>query len=233
MEIISGYDFFENPEATHKTFSGALGTMVIHKVLAGAPVTPHVTIWQYRKFVSTTPYGRKSPNLGSTRLVKSPVLAHTVIDNPEVDLADNAFLVHQPSEVGSVSAQYNKHHHILDFLRFAGILIETDVIGEEKILQFFSSRYMVVGGAELGTYPTEWWKTAYSAINRAALLFSERYGPCDPVDPYQKRAIAFLQERLGSYLTVKRLAELTPNILSYPHGYVHTVTDAEVFIGGS
>ena len=209
----------------HREYSGTLGSMVIQKVLAGEPATRHVTIWQYRKFVSTTPYGQiSSKNLPNTRIVNPETLSQTVIDNPEFDLAEGKFLLNQPSNIGNIAFQYSTTHHILDFLRFAGLLVETGVIGDREILRFFNLRYMIIGGAELGTYPTEWWMTAYAKINRVALLFSERYGPCNTNHSYQRRALAFLQERLGSYLVIHHLAALTSDVLSYPHGYLHTVT---------
>lgn len=233
LEIIDGYSLFENPEQMHRTYSGSLGTMAILKLLSENNTAPHVTIWQYRKFVSQVEYGQQSPNFSRMRIVTPGAITKCEITNPEKSLAPNEFLIEQPGQMHTAVMQYGARHNILDFLRYSTLLVEDGFLTPEEAVQFFLIRFLAVGGIELGTYPTGWWVETYSAVKDSAVAFAERYGPCQPDDPYQTRAVAFLQERLGSFRLIRHLTQNGTDLHSYKYGKLHMVTELDRVTGGT
>jgi hypothetical protein len=234
IEVIEGYAFFDNPEKLHATYAGSLGTMAILKILQHGYRTPHTTIWQYRKFLSRALLGSPVTSFGATRLVKPDEAARTIIPDPEAALPPRDFLIQSPWTISSAVGQYARNHKILDFLRFSTLLIEQGFLTDQEAGQFVTLPYLAIGGVELGTYPTDWWVGAYGATLAAALAFMDRFGPSQPDDPYQWRAIGFLQERFGSYKVVERLVEdkRRPDDPAY-FGTINVITDGDRITGGT
>lgn len=227
LDIIPGYDFFENPEALHAQLSGSLGPLAIHKVLVDTPNPEgHVTIWQYRKFLVRRQMGQLSSNYPGMRLVSAGELAAQPLENPETDLAGNEYIVPMPLKAGNIAQHYLTHHSIVDFLHYVATVAAEQVLPQDQILEFFNYPYIVPGGVEMGTYPTAWWMKTCSAMAKVVLSFVEHHKPFLAHDPYQRRAAAFCQERLGGYFLIKHLAAHQPDQLSpQKYGTIHTVTD--------
>lgn len=232
LDIIPGYDFFDRPEALHDKLAGSMGSLAIHRYLSGLAQRDRLlTIWQYRKFITKEVLGKRSPNFPGMNLT-------SVDDMASVNLTDPETLAHEyitaiPWKISSIAYQYLLSHNFIDFLRHTALAIESGVIDQKKTLDYMNEGQIVPGGMELGTYPVEWWLEAFDKVSRPSLIFAERYLPFNTNDPYQRRAIAFCQERLGSHVLVNRIKEIQAvNIEKRGIGVMHTVTAEGVYRGG-
>ena len=233
LEIIPGYDFFENPESLHDKLSGCLGSLAVQRYLSGqTSVDPSVTIWQYRKFISLEPFGRVSPNYPGMHLVTAAGMASATIAHPERLGYDYMFV--KPLAVNGIAYQYIRSHNAIDFLRYTTLAIQAGVVEQKRTMFYLNEQHLVPGGMELGTYPTSWWLDASEKLSRPTLAFAEQFLPVQPDDAYQRRAIAFCQERLGSHLLLRRALELKANGTTQRNvfGIMHTVTQDQVYRGG-
>ncbi|MDC9818372.1 hypothetical protein ABRQ07_08685 [Pectobacterium polonicum] len=232
MEIIPGYDFFENPEFLHEKLSGALGTMVILKLLESGEIkTKSVTVWQYRKFVVNHKYGKPSLELNSMYMIDKKTSQRI---NFAAELRTRGdFLIPSPISFDSLYAQYLSCHNIADLLRYTAIAVENKILSPQDSMHFFNRSYFSIGGSELGTYPADWWVKTFKGLSTIALDFISNHEPSQKDDPYQKRAVAFCQERLGSFLLLKHICELYNNTLpSSLFGTLHTIAEDGVYRNG-
>ncbi|WP_426050868.1 hypothetical protein [Brevundimonas sp. SL161] len=233
LDIIAGYDFFENPEILHDKLSGCLGSLAVHRYLsAQTSFERSVTIWQYRKFVSLEPFGRASPNYPGMHLVTSAEMEPAQLAHPERLGYDYIFV--KPLAINGIAHQYIRSHNAIDFLRYTLLMLQTGVLGQKQTMHYMNQQHLIPGGMELGTYPTAWWLEAYEKLSRPTLAFADQFSAFQPDDAYQRRAIAFCQERLGSYLLLSRALELKASGTTERNvfGIMHTVTQDQVYRGG-
>jgi hypothetical protein len=204
LDIVKAYDYFENGEELHKKIAGALGPIVIRKVAEETPEHSDViTIWQYRKFVTRTRYGNPSPDyLKMYTLTEEMAKTLRVSDS---ERTPENFLLCPPVPLGNLYQQYVWGHKIPDLLRYVAIAVELGVLTPEESFAFFHSQHLISGGIELGSFPAQWWISACRHIDQVTLEFAAKHEPSQADDPYQKRAAAFCQERLGSYVLIKEL----------------------------
>ncbi|WP_315710385.1 hypothetical protein [Brenneria uluponensis] len=233
LDVIHGYDFFENAQALHEKLSGAFGSMVILKLLESGDIkTDSITIWQYRKFVIFTKHGISSPNYPSMYVIQAKA-ANNIKFTTELSSAKK-FILPQLVTINNLYAQYLAVHNIIDLLRYTTIAVESDVLSSQDSFHFFNSKYLVPGGVELGTYPANWWVKNFKNVASVALNFVENFEPYQKDNPYQKRAIAFCQERLGSYLLLKHITEIYGTALpSSLFGTMHSVTTDGIYRPGT
>lgn len=233
LEVVNGYDFFDNPETLHDLLSGSLGALAIHRYLVSQQVsTGSVTIWQYRKFVTADPVGRPSPNYPGMNLVGIEEARALSLSEPQ----QAPFVVAAPVKVGNLLRQYSISHNVIDLLRYTTLSIEIGLILQTKAVDLFNESLLVPGGMELGTYPATWWMRLYEKLANLSLKFVESHKPLDTAHPYQRRAVAFCQERFGSQILLDQLRNsraASPDAPGYSVGVMHTVTDDERYRGGA
>ncbi|MBY5662165.1 hypothetical protein [Rhizobium leguminosarum] len=232
MDVIAGYDFFSEPEEIHAKLSGSLGTLVIAKVVSEETVKPrNITIWQYRKFLTRLNIGTPNPEYPGMNIATSEEVEITRPENPA--FFSESFFLPRPLNLHNISYHYASCHNIVDFFRYTAFSVEANTLPQAEALHFFNSSTLVPGGIELGTYPTDWWLDTFVRLVAPSLEFAKRYQPFQAEDPVQKRAISFCQERLGSYLLIKRLAELYGNNLpGFLFGDMATVSNDGVYRTG-
>nr|WP_245279663.1 hypothetical protein [Rhizobium leguminosarum] len=232
MDVIAGYDFFSEPEEIHAKLSGSLGTLVIAKVVSEETVKPrNITIWQYRKFLTRLNIGTPNPEYPGMNIATSEEVEITRPENPA--FFSESFFLPRPLNLHNISYHYAGCHNIVDFFRYTAFSVEANTLPQAEALHFFNSSTLVPGGIELGTYPTDWWLDTFVRLVAPSLEFAKRYQPFQAEDPVQKRAISFCQERLGSYLLIKRLAELYGNNLpGFLFGDMATVSNDGVYRTG-
>ncbi|WP_261640376.1 hypothetical protein [Erwinia mallotivora] len=233
LHIIPGYEFIDNAVELHKQLSGAIGPMVIRNIAAEMKLNEgSLTIWQYRKFVTRENYGAPSIDYGGTHDVgikeasEKPIIPH---------LAEgHQYIVSRPMQLGNLFQQYIAFHHVSDLLKYTALAVDLGVISEQDSFLFLNCAHLIIGGIELGTYPAVWWQSAFERLQSVSLAFVENFTPYDQTDPYQKRAVAFCQERLGSYLLLKELSAAHNNNLPVGlFGTVHTVTQNGMYARGT
>lgn len=232
MDVIAGYDFFSEPEELHAKLSGSLGTIAIAKFVSEEAAKPRsITIWQYRKFLTRQRIGTPNPEYPGMNTATSEETEITRPEDPAFFLEN--FFLPRPLNLQNISHHYARFHNIVDFLRYTASAIETTALTQAEALQFFNSGTFVPGGIELGTYPTDWWLDAFVRLVAPSFEFAKRYQPFQAEDPVQKRAISFCQERLGSYLLIKRLSELYGNSLPGSlFGDIVTISNDGVYRSG-
>lgn len=231
VTFVRGYDLFEDAATLHGKLSGSLGSAAVARYVATLPERPAtVTIWQYRKFVTRTEFGRPSPNYTGMRLLTPDEAAAS---DPAGELQAGRDLAVRPLPMGAMVKQYQKHHNLIDLLRYVSVAIEIGVLTQAQAMAFLEGAHLIPGGIELGTYETKAWLKDFDAMFRVAMAFIERYEPYDPGDAYQSRAVSFCQERLGSFLLLNRLRLAHPNGLPASlFGTMHTVTTEAAYRGG-
>lgn len=230
--VVPGYQFFDAPEQLHDKLSGTFGSLAIHRYLVSQGVTAgSVTIWQYRKFLSPASLGRASPNYPGMRLITTAEAAGITPDLPNGHQAE--YVLSRALKISGLAHQYMLSHNVIDLLRYSALAIETGVLEQKRTTAFLNEALIFPGGLEFGTYPAAWWMDAFERLSRPALAFAERYEPFMPDNPYQRRAIAFCQERLGSHLLLGHLrAEQSVERDRVVFGSMHTVTDDDRYRGG-
>ncbi|MCX8956290.1 hypothetical protein [Erwinia psidii] len=233
LNIIPGYEFIDNAQALHQQLSGAIGPMVIRNIVQKMNLTDgNITIWQYRKFVTREKYGTPSVNYGGTHDVGTEeVSQHPIIPQ----LAEGReYIASTPMQLGNLYQQYANFHHVSDLLKYTALAVDLGVISEQDSFLFLNCAHLIIGGIELGTYPVSWWQSAFGRLQSVSLMFIEKFTPFNQTDPYQKRAVAFCQERLGSYLLLKELSATHNNNLPVGlFGVVHTVTENGAYTRGT
>lgn len=225
-KIYQGYDFFPDGQALHKRISGALGPLAIRRILESETSSDDtVTVWQYRKFVTTQEFGTPSRNYGGINTLSIDE-AKTLSIAPK-PYHDQNFIIALPSKIHSTYMQYGGVHNIVDLLKYTQLAVELNVLSLQESYEFLNFPSLIIGGMELGTYPREWWQACFEYIEMVTLEFEKRFDAFDSEDPYQKRAVAFCQERLGSYFLQKNLMLNTGNsIPASLFGFVHSVSES-------
>lgn len=232
LEIINGYDYFENPEMLHEKLSGSFASFVIAKHVSETKSEHEaVTIWQYRRFVTRNKYGSPSGTYFGMHLVKSDE-AKTINPSEEI-CGGSGFFVSTPIMVDSVLLQYGTVHNAQDILKYACSALDVGVLKPLDLAMFFNNSTVFPGGVEFGTFPTDWWLKTIGDIEAVSMNFIANYEVHQPDHPYQKRALGFCQERIGSYLLVDKLLKIYGNAVSSKLiGTMHVVTDDGEYIGG-
>lgn len=231
LRFIRGYDLFEDASALHAKLSGSLGSAAIARHVASLPERPaSVAIWQYRKFVTRAEFGRPSPNYTGMRLLTP---GEAAASDPAAELQARRALAVRPLPMGAMIKQYQKHHNLIDLLRYVSVAIDIGVLTQAEAMAFLEGAHLIPGGIELGAYETEGWLEDFDAMFRVAMAFIDRFDPYEPGHAYQSRAVSFCQERLGSFLLLNRLRRAHPEGLPASlFGTMHTVTSEDVYRGG-
>jgi hypothetical protein len=179
----------------------------------------------YRKFVATLPMGKPAQNYhGSYILYPQQAL---VIDLDLVhSLVEGDYLLAQIVGLGGVLDQYAKNHYVEDFLRYCAIAVELGVLDRNEVVIFFTQNMLIPGGAEFGVLPIPVFIDIVGRLESICKAFVDMHRPVSD-EPYQSRALAFCNERLGSYLLMKRLTtDFRCEVTALPSnffGFMHTV----------
>ncbi|UIA81860.1 hypothetical protein LU604_14230 [Erwinia tracheiphila] len=205
LNIIPGYEFIDNAAELHQQLSGAIGPMVIRNIVNQMKLTEgNITLWQYRKFVTREKFGAPSVDYGGTHDVDIKEVAGTAIIPQPAE--GRSYIVSAPMQLGNLYQQYAAFHHISDLLKYTALAVDLGVITEQESFLFLNCAHLIIGGIELGTYPVAWWQNAFGHLQSVSLAFIENFTPFAPEDPYQKRAVAFCQEKLSAFKRIKQYA---------------------------
>jgi len=201
-------------EPYHPILGGMAGTFALkNHVVALGPKVTHVGICQYRKFVSNSRLSRTAaPSYKVMDVVSAAELT------PERFAAamlpgDRPFMVSRPFTLSnwrkrsSYLKQFSSVHHPQDLLRFVAEAVEQGVLDESEVRRFLAFDFLVPGGVELGVYPTDFWVATITSIENIARACVQRYPKAR--EGYNLRAWAFCSERLGGYLLLRHLREMS------------------------
>jgi hypothetical protein len=231
--IIVASKFAPDIHSMHPFLSGSAGSFIVERYLLNNPgfwtATDLVALIQYRKFISPIPLGRPSMNYQGMYMFNA--VEANLIDLDAINgLLNGDFLVSEPIGVsGGVLAQYNQAHHIEDFLRYAAIAVALKVVNKEELMEFFYASFIIPGGIEFGVFPIPVFLESVQQLKRVCIEFLKLHSPVS-TDMYQHRALAFCNERLGSYLLLKHMSALTDGGNFDQHrGIMHCLSEDDVY----
>jgi predicted O-linked N-acetylglucosamine transferase (SPINDLY family) len=216
----------------HSLLGGSAGTFATYLMLRSKLIDwspeDRISILQYRKFMARRPMGTEARNYPGLYLVARGDAAALDLDAIHAEVT-TPYLLPQPLALGNLYAQYATCHRGTDLLRYTAIATELNVITEQETLAFFNTTHMIPGGIEFGIYPIPVFLEIMEKVSAVAMAFLQQHRPVC-LDAEQRRAVSFCNERLGSYLLIKRLEQ------DYQHtiptdifGYMHNVVDGQVY----
>lgn len=218
-------------DAYHAFLGGSAGSYAVASILSARNCqnlgeNQKVAIIMYRKFVL--------PQLcGFNPAQSQPYFFISQSDVEKIDLENNLYSDKTPPFLLTKSlyfnegiyGQYSIYCNAPDILRYTAIAIEMGVISWQEGGEFLSDKVLIPGGIELGIYPVAIFLKIIDKLSAISLEFLRRHQPVC-VDLYQRRAVSFCSERLGSYLLRKELVQIYgPQIPSDLFGYIYTVAE--------
>lgn len=234
--VYHGSEISEEFDAWHAFLGGSSGSFVIEKILRDGLIEwnpdDRISIIQYRKFMAITPNGVNAKNYPGMHLV-SPSEAIKLDLHAIQDAVVTPYLVPQPFKLGSLYEQYGLSHHISDLLRYMAVAVDLKIISGKESYEFLNLQYLIPGGIEFGIYPIGFFMDTISSLRTVSMRFLHAHKPTS-MNPYQRRAVSFCNERLGSYLLQKELVNIYGNeIPKELFGYMHTVAKGDMYCGSS
>lgn len=218
----------------HPMLGGSAGTFAIARMLRSShdqwDETTSVAINQYRKFMAADVLGTPSKNYPG--MVMIPLNTAISLDITEIQILSTApFLLPKPIVIGNTYTQYCTSHHGQDLLRFIATAIDLKIINHKQAIDILNSEIMIPGGSEFGIYPVAIFLDIVEKLEAICLEFTKTNRPSS-LDRYQRRALAFCNERFGSYLLLLALNEICgPHIPPEWFGYMHTISDDLMYFG--
>jgi predicted O-linked N-acetylglucosamine transferase (SPINDLY family) len=229
-------DLSEDLDAWHNFLGGSSGTFLIEKILCDHVIEwtaqDRISIFQYRKFLAKTPMGILSKNYPGMYLIE-PSQTDVIDLNVLYNDIETPYLIPQLLNLGNIYSQYSACHKISDLLRYTALAIDLKIITESESFDFLNSSYLIPGGIEFGVYPITVFMRIIKNIRSISMKFLENNIPTSK-NSFQRRALSFCNERLGSYLLLEELnKEYNNNIPNEIFGYIHTVTEGGIYYGGA
>lgn len=217
---------------------GSAGSFAIRREIAalgaqGDSKDGLLTIVQQRKFITRNMIGRPASNYPGMQMMTAQEASSCGWSSGLAAL-DVPYLLSQPIMLDSYLAQYARDHRIEDLLRYTALAVELGILQAKEIPQFFGWKLHVPGGSEFGTYPLSAWMPLIEQLEKVALAFVEKHRPMD-LSAYQRRGLAFCQERLGSFFIWRKLSERYGNEIPRTNfGFMATITEeGDVYKGGT
>lgn len=211
--------------AWHPFLTGASGTFAIRRFLVDQNIEfsdfDMLTLTQYRKFISKHQFGVHTSSYPTMLFISEE---DKIPEYKEWHaIPSKYFLISTPRNIGNTFTQYAHVHQAADFLRYLAIAVELEIITAEECFNLMNNPIIIPGGIELGTFPINIFLSLTAQLEAVCLHFLEKHRPVR-LDPYHRRALAFCNERLSSYLLQKVLHEIFDNsIPSDITGFMHTV----------
>jgi hypothetical protein len=205
--------------------SGSAGTFAILELFLNKKldISVHedsITIFQYRKFLHPNCLGEPSSNYPGMKVIKNT--SNTKPDPFDgVSLPD--ILISRPVNIGNLYWQYCNVHRPADLLKYTAIALDLGILSPKDSFNFLNCDVLIPGGAEFGTLPAFIFLKVMSKLEDICINFIKTNHPAD-LSQYQRRALSFCNERMGSYLLMKYLSEENIYIEDNMVGNIHCVT---------
>lgn len=198
---------------------GTAGVIAVRRMLStlgGGSMDTLVCLKSYRKIVANVPLGVESATYPGMR-VADPALPY----DPGWCLSRGDYLFSQPIIIGRCMTQYASAHKFEDFLRYVALALELGVLTDgSDAEQFMLNDVLIPGGVELGVFPYNVIMKIGSDLEMVAMEYCQRHRPVD-VGLYNRRAVSFCSERMGSYLLLKQMAHMnSSDALAESVGYM-------------
>lgn len=223
--VIDVHQNYPDLMAWHSFLSGAAGTFAIRRFLCNQQQEfsdfDLITLTQYRKFISRRQFGIPTDSYPTLRLINDE--NHIPMYEDWFTEPSQYFCISTPIEIGNTLGQYSNVHQVPDFLRYLAIAVELEFITGQECLALINHSVHIPGGIEIGTFPVNIYLTLTQQLETICLHFLERHRPVK-LDAYQRRALAFCNERLSSYLLQKVLRDIFGDTIPQDViGYMHNI----------
>ena len=230
------YELSTDLDFWHNSLGGSSGTFAIATLLLKNEndwsEADSICINQYRKFISNMPLGAPSDNYPGMYMLPEA----TARDIDVYDLQQGIstpFLIANPINVGNTYLQYCESHQGQDLLRYIAIAIDRGHIDKTEASAFMNSSLLIPGGIEFGLYPIAVFLDIATKLQGICLEFLKASIPTNR-NRYQRRALSFCNERLGSYLLMKVFSQLgADNIPKEWFGHIETVSNETRYFGST
>lgn len=223
-------------EALHPFLGSASGAFAIEILLRNRAVPwamgDRVSIIHYRKFTSNIPLGKEAPNYPGMQLINPSSLKQFNLHEIQHKIKTSFLIPQLYTPDRGLYAQYTTAHKAQDLLRYLAIAIDMGIISGEESHEFLTAKYLIPGGIEAGIYPISVFLEIIKSLRSVTMEFVKHHVPTS-LDPYQRRALAFCNERLGSYLLYNYLIDTYNGSIPPEYiGYMHNVTTEGDYIVG-
>lgn len=223
--VLDVHQAYPDLMAWHPFLTGASGAFAIRRFLRDQRHEfsdfDLITLTQYRKFISSQAFGRYSNSYPTMRFINQS--AEVPSFSTWFAEPDHYFCVASPRDIGNTFLQYAYVHQAPDFLRYLATAVELEVITAEDCFSLINYPMIIPGGIELGTYPINIFLALTEQLEAVCLHFLEHHRPVK-LDAYQRRALAFCNERLGSFMLQKTLHGIFGNAIPQDVvGHMHAV----------
>ena len=224
-QVLDVHQAYPDLMAWHPFLTGAAGTFAIRRFLSAQAQAfsdfDLMTLTQYRKFISLKAFGRTTNSFPTMRFINQA--AQVPSYSAWFSEPAQYFCIASPRNIGNTFQQYIHVHQAPDFLRYLATAVELEVISGQECFELINHATIIPGGIEVGTFPINIFLAITEQLEAVCLHFLEHHRPVK-LDAYHRRALAFCNERLGSYLLQKVLHEIFDNTIpDNIVGYMHTV----------
>lgn len=223
--VLDVHKDFPDLMAWHPFLTGAAGTFAIRRFLLEQQAEfadfDLMTLTQYRKFISQRAFGSTTESFPTMLFINQAPQIPSY--NDWYAKPTRYFCIARPRKIGNIFQQYSYNHQAPDFLRYLAIAVELEVITADECFELINYPTIIPGGIEVGTFPINIFLAITEQLEAVCLHFLERHRPIK-LDAYHRRALAFCNERLSSYLLQKVVYEIFDNVIP-PEiiGYMHTL----------
>lgn len=233
--VLNVEEIFPELAVWHNFLGGSVGTIAVCRLLKSQPnaylPSDKIVLMQYRKFISRIPLGKLSNNYPGMYLVAEDE-AHSINLNDVFEKYTTDFLFSHPIMMSSYIQHYSNSHSLVDYLRYFAIAVEMGVLSPDECLESFNAQTLIPGGIEFGVFPVPVFLELVGKIDAVCSEFLKTHRP-QFLDTYNRRALAFCNERLGSFMLIKHLRSAYPSgVPDEFTGYMHTVMNGNSYIGG-
>jgi len=223
--VLDVHQTYSDLMAWHPFLTGAAGTFAIRRFLNDQQQEfsdfDLITLTQYRKFISQQVFGQTTDSFPTMRFINQS--AQVPSYSAWFTEPAQYFCIASPRNIGNTFQQYAHVHQAPDLLRYLATAVELEVITAQECFELINHPTIIPGGIEVGTFPINIFLAIAEQLETVCLHFLDRHRPIK-LDAYHRRALAFCNERLGSYLLQKVLHEIFDNTIPQAIiGYMHTV----------
>lgn len=184
-----------------------------------------INILQYRKFLLDFGIGTTAPHCSAMRLPKTYELTNLNLDN-FLKLHIDTIKVCEALNINqTIIHNYASNHHLQDLLRYLAVAVEIQAIDKNEVSTFLNDTIFIPCGIELGIFKVSYFKILAQQLRNICdefLKFNIPHG----TDSYQRRALAFCNERFASYQFLK-LIRSKPNLNYF--AVLHNVSEEEEY----
>ncbi|MCA1326254.1 hypothetical protein [Herbaspirillum sp. alder98] len=195
-----------------------------NRIDALAPNASYVNLFQYRRFVSTTP-------VNGERAVNADWMM--VIPEDELDQHRASFSREQPGACFNtpirfghgVLGQYAHQHVLEDMLNFTKFLMEIEMFSPDQAAKFLRYEHLIPA-CSCGVYEVSMFKKLFAYLERAADFLHSPYFIAR--ESYQRRSVGYMLERLQSFIILELMsdgAKFGQNVLISDVSHVSPTTE--------